>query len=229
MKRIFLAIAAIAVTAVVSVAVTRAYFSDTETSTGNTFAAGTLDLKVDDEDTPITKHFSVSDLAPGYDSGYSVWCLKNTGTIPGQPYIEFSTVTNNENGIYEDTEGDAETEAYARTEGELGEYLKYTIGVGPCNWSVPSLLSSQWQTGPVHPWGIPGLDSLSGNTYFKGPTGYKFPVLNQGETYGFFMKTSLDDDLEIWDGTKWIGADDNIIQSDGVSFDITFHLDQVEP
>lgn len=209
--------------------ITRAYFSDTEKSTGNTFAAGTLDLKVNAQDDPITMIFSVGDVAPGYDSGYQVWCLENTGTIPGQPYVSFSAIPNNENGVIVDTESKAELESYARPDGELGQYLKYTIGVGPCTWSVPSLLISDWQTGPAHPWGIPGLDGLAGNTYFKGPIGYKFPVLNQNEKYGFFMKVSVEPDMRRWDGTKWLDVDDNIIQSDEVAFDITFHLDQVEP
>jgi predicted ribosomally synthesized peptide with SipW-like signal peptide len=204
-----------------------AQFTDTETSTDNTFEAGTLDLTVNDENDPITMHFEVSNIAPGYDSGYQVWCLKNVGSVPGQPYVEFSAITNDENGTNE-PEDIAEAEAYASTDGELGQYLHYTIGVGPCGWSVPSLLSSQWQTGPVHPWGTPGLNALSGNTYFQGPTGYKFPVLNQDETYGFFMKVSLDENLRIWDGTKWVEMDDNLIQSDGVAFDIIFHLVQVQ-
>jgi predicted ribosomally synthesized peptide with SipW-like signal peptide len=214
---------------VIAIGVTGAFaqFTDTETSTDNSFEAGTLDLTVNDQDDPITMHFEVSNIAPGYDSGYQVWCLKNVGSVPGQPYVEFSVITNDENGTNE-PEDIAEAEAYASTEGELGQYLKYTIGVGPCGWSVPSLLSSQWQTGPVHPWGTPGLNALGGNSYFQGPTGYKFPVLNQNETYGFFMKVSLDDNLRIWDGTKWVEMDDNLIQSDGVAFDITFHLDQAQ-
>lgn len=201
-------------------------FSDAEAVTENRFVAGTLDLKVDDQDTPITMKFSVSNIAPGYDSGYLVWCLKNAGTISGRPYIEFSTITNSENGENE-PESIAEGMPYARPEGELGQYLKYTIGVGPCNWSVPSLLESQWQTGPSHPWGVPGLDALSGETKFKGPTGYVFPVLNPGETYGFFLKVSLDENLRLWDGTQWIDIDDNIIQTDEIDFDIIFHMAQI--
>ena len=200
-------------------------FTDQETSESNSLTAGTLDLKVNDEDDPITLKYSISDIAPGYDSGYQVWCLKNTGSVPGQPHVEFSTIINNENGTNE-PEDAAEAETYARAAGELGQYLKYTIGMAPCGWSVPSKLISEWQTGPQHPWGIPGLDGLSGNTYFNGPTGYQFPVLSNGESVGFFMKVKLDEDLRMWDGTKWLDMDDNLIQSDSVEFDITFHLEQ---
>lgn len=44
---------------------TMAYFSDTETSTGNTMAAGTLDLKLNGYDDPITAPlFRIEDLKP---------------------------------------------------------------------------------------------------------------------------------------------------------------------
>jgi predicted ribosomally synthesized peptide with SipW-like signal peptide len=46
-KKILISLSVIAVVAVIAIGGTIAYFSDTETSTGNTFMAGTLDLKVD--------------------------------------------------------------------------------------------------------------------------------------------------------------------------------------
>lgn len=49
MKKILLSLLSIGAVAVVAVAATGAFFSDTETSTGNTFQAGTLDLQVDNE------------------------------------------------------------------------------------------------------------------------------------------------------------------------------------
>lgn len=47
MKKILLSLLSIGAVAVVAVAATGAFFSDTETSTGNTFIAGELDLQVD--------------------------------------------------------------------------------------------------------------------------------------------------------------------------------------
>jgi len=46
-KKILISLCTIVAVAAIVVGVTRAYFSDTETSTGNTFTAGELDLKVD--------------------------------------------------------------------------------------------------------------------------------------------------------------------------------------
>lgn len=48
-KKILLSLAVIGVAAAIAVGGTIAYFSDTETSTGNTFTAGAIDLKIDNE------------------------------------------------------------------------------------------------------------------------------------------------------------------------------------
>src|SRR3989344_6165152 len=47
MKKILLSLLTVGVVAVVAVAATGAFFSDTETSVDNTFEAGSLDLQVD--------------------------------------------------------------------------------------------------------------------------------------------------------------------------------------
>ena len=240
---------------------TFAYFNDTETSTGNTFEAGTLDLEVGSS---VVMHIELSNMKPGDDTGYYRWILKNVGTLPGKVSVTFSVVINNENGIVE-PEQNAEAQWYASTEGELGQYLKPgvhpdeipddamsyvtiierndeegwfiaevsakvdtggTIGWGPSGWSCPSRLYSQWQAGPPHPWGTPGLNGLGGKTY--GTLGYlPDDILNPGQEVAFFFRVKLDSDLKLWDGTKWVDINDNLIQSDSVEFDIIFRLEQV--
>ncbi len=49
-----------------AIGATVAYFSDTETSTGNTITAGTLDLEISDYG---NWKFPINDAKPGYDSG----------------------------------------------------------------------------------------------------------------------------------------------------------------
>jgi len=61
--------------------VTSAYFSDTVTSTGNTFATGTLDLNLDGDNTNVVK-FTVTDIKPG-DSETRTWEVNNVGNING--------------------------------------------------------------------------------------------------------------------------------------------------
>jgi len=240
---------------------TYSYFNDTETSSGNTFSAGTLDLKVDGQDDGGTvAHYSLSNMKPGDDTGYYKWVLKNDGTLSGKLSVNFSVITNNDNGLTE-PELACDTTGGSHPEGELGQYLKPgihpddipddvkpyvtiierndtegwfiaevsaevdtggTIGWGPKGWTVPSIVISQWQSGPPHPWGTPGLNGFGGKTYTYG-------TLDPGAEIAFFFKVKLDSNLQIWDGTKWIEVDDNIIQSDSVQFDITFRLEQVTP
>lgn len=80
MRQTLLALVAIGLVASLAGAGTMAFFNDTETSSGNTFTAGTLDLKVDGKDNPLPVKISVNDVAPGWSSKYE-WDLKNVGTI----------------------------------------------------------------------------------------------------------------------------------------------------
>ena len=72
MKKILISLAIILVVGAVGFGATRAYFSDTETSSGNTFTAGTLDIMLDpngiyNSTSAPTLPVSLSDLKPGYD------------------------------------------------------------------------------------------------------------------------------------------------------------------
>lgn len=61
--------------------VTLSYFSDTVTSTGNTFSTGTLDLNLDGDNTNVVK-FTVTDIKPG-DSEIRTWEVNNVGNMNG--------------------------------------------------------------------------------------------------------------------------------------------------
>ena len=95
---------------------TYSYFSDTETSTGNRFQAGTMDLKIGtDGGTSI----SVSGLAPG-DSGSGSIVVSNVGSLHGALNLKVADVRN-----YEGENPESETDK--SEPGELGQYLEVTI------------------------------------------------------------------------------------------------------
>lgn len=225
MKKILLSVLTIGLVAAVAFGATRALFSDTETSYGNVFDAGTLDLKVDGQDDGGTvAHYTLSGMKPGDNVTY-MWELKNTGSIPGQPSVEFSPITNNDNGCNEPEDG-AEVAEYGSAtcgdgEGELGQYIKVGIWRSGLNstWKSIHLPGDTWRTGPGA-----GLDGKGGNTY--GDT--SFSVLGQGDFVQFYLILGLEDDLR---DTSYVNidVDDNVIQSDSAEFDIIFHLDQVTP
>jgi len=67
MKKLFVSLVTLAAVGALGFGATRAFFSDTETSTGNTFQAGGLDLKVDSE-----CHYFQNNEAIGCD-GFGTW------------------------------------------------------------------------------------------------------------------------------------------------------------
>jgi spore coat-associated protein N len=80
MKKILISLAIIAVVGAIGFGATRAYFSDTETSTGNTFTAGTIDLAVDSENPwQSSGQYVFGNLEPGDDEDINV-TLRNAGS-----------------------------------------------------------------------------------------------------------------------------------------------------
>ncbi|MGB9793120.1 MAG: TasA family protein [Thermacetogeniaceae bacterium] len=89
---------------------TFAYFSDAESSLGNSFTAGTLNLAVGDESPNNSPDFTLANVKPG-DSGAITYVLKNVGTIDGYLDIADVTVVN---------DGGVNTEPEGNTTGDLG-------------------------------------------------------------------------------------------------------------
>ncbi len=87
MKKILISISVIGVVAAVAIGGTIAYFSDTETSTGNTITAGTLELEIRDQDegfgNGVTATWTASDVKPGnqYDFTVPFVGLRKLGTV----------------------------------------------------------------------------------------------------------------------------------------------------
>ena len=83
-KGVLISVMCIALVAMLAGAGTLAYFSDTEKSTGNTFADGTFDLKIRDSNEDwsdgVTATWTLSNMKPG-DTKYAWVELKNAGNI----------------------------------------------------------------------------------------------------------------------------------------------------
>lgn len=209
MNKIILSLVSIFAVAAIAATATAAYFADTETSTGNTFAAGTLDLKVDNQDDPNIFHMVLNDMKPGDTISY-YWDWKNSGTITGQPWLEIINLVDSENTLLEpeSTLGDD-----AAT-GELSQYLMMK-------------LNAPGNTGYVYPNQPACLDS-----------GSKCPL----STWDDYSQIGQAPPWEVWQTISGGSTNDpmvlefelpssvgNQVQSDSLSFDIVFHLDQVTP
>ena len=105
MKKILMSLMTIALVIGLVGAGTVAYFSDTETSTGNTFTAGTLDLNLDGGNVNVVK-FTVADTYPGASDKGS-WTLLNAGSLAGYVDLENISVANAENYDVDTNEAEA--------------------------------------------------------------------------------------------------------------------------
>jgi predicted ribosomally synthesized peptide with SipW-like signal peptide len=82
MKKIFgLSLVLILVIGIIGVA-TFAYFTDNDTSSGNSFVSGILNLTINDAD-GVTRTLYATDMSPGATVGPSNITLKNVGTVNG--------------------------------------------------------------------------------------------------------------------------------------------------
>jgi spore coat-associated protein N len=118
-KTLFLILAVILATGMIGGVF--AYFTDVETSTGNVFTAGTLDLKISDYDESpprdgVSTTWSMTNMIPGVSlSGPRHITLINTGSIPGNHVeISFSHEINDEPDVESDTNKSSTTGEMAR-------------------------------------------------------------------------------------------------------------------
>jgi len=199
-----------------------AYFSDTETSTGNTFTAGTLNLVPSTDGTGPGGKYTVTaggdgvngkvvftKLAPG-DSGSITWTLDNNGNLDGTLTIA-SNVTFEENGSNEPES--AVSGNNGGGDGDLDEYMGVrlkrngTYILGDASNYVPfSGLEAV-------------LDAESRSLTASGTLTYvlEWEIASDVKGAGTDGEFGTGDDTQI---------DDNIIQSDKATLDITFTLDQ---
>lgn len=92
---------------------TIAYFSDVETSTGNTFTAGTIDIELDDQDEPfggdliesVTSTFIINDWKPSEIGNPGLISIHNKGKNPiGQLILYASKIDDSDDGLKPESE-----------------------------------------------------------------------------------------------------------------------------
>jgi len=107
---------------------TYAWFSDTETSTGNTFQAGTLDLKMEDPTTGnwvdgVTQTWTMSNMVPGVSEKFGKIELGSFGSLTGDHLeITCSYAVNDDPDVESDT--DKETCLYPE---RFARYMEITL------------------------------------------------------------------------------------------------------
>ena len=129
-KKILISLSVIAAVAAIAIGGTIAYFSDVETSTGNTFTAGELDLIVDingvDQNPLVSKLFDLDDMKPG-DKGEVTLSLK-VADNPACGFVDISIYDDLDNNCTE-PEGIDEggTTPGCTKPGELNDAINWMI------------------------------------------------------------------------------------------------------
>lgn len=201
MKKILISLAIIGAVSAIVAGGTIAYFSDTETSTGNTFTAGTLDLKLNAGDANVVM-FNVSNLVPGQSGGAEV-TLNNAGSINGYIDFDFSNLVDRDNSCIEPEIGDEPgcvAQGTGAGTGELDSNLNITAYIDENNNDAYDVVGDTLV-----------YQGLASGIVGAGLQNY---VFNSTAIKAFRIDWNVD------------LAVNNIIQSDSVGFDITFELAQ---
>jgi predicted ribosomally synthesized peptide with SipW-like signal peptide len=202
MKKILVLLLTITLVVIMVGAAFTAAFSDIEQSTDNAFSAGTLDLRLNGLDNPISSavSLSVANWRPS-DTQRHCWSLTNAGTITGQPWFEVTNITNLENSLLE-----MEISAGDPTDdvGELGDQIegqwKFAVP-GQGNFlDIASLID-------INDMGIPGTEF--GRS--------ELPVLAPNDSVQICLDATFKD---------LPSPQNNLSQDDSVSFDVVYHLEQ---
>lgn len=129
-KRILLAVLSIAVAAALVGVGTYAWFTDTASSTGNKFTAGTMNLQVDNGSGygEALTAMSYANIAPGFDQS-KTYILRNDGSVNGDLTLTPSNFVDLDSG-----KASAEPANGVRNEAvdgaDMGENLDLVVTVG---------------------------------------------------------------------------------------------------
>lgn len=200
MLRVAKSLLTIVAVAAIAVGATGAYYSDSETSTGNSITAGTLDLQVGGQDDPNVANITLTNVKPSapwttqLGQGFT---LTNVGSVGGTVTATVKNLVNYENSCIE-PEVSAGDVTCGAAEGELGSLLVHT------GWALNQA-----------PWGgfgpaFANLDAANGVAV----TDVNLH-LNPGESKSYYFNN-------YWDTS----ASDNLAQGDSVSYDVEFVLNQ---
>lgn len=244
MKKIIISLSIIGAVAAIAVGGTIAYFSDTETSTGNTFTAGTLDLKVDGADDVLPMVWDANNMKPGtvYNAG-TVEVL-NDGSVSGKVTLMVSNVVSDENGELEPEL------SYSGTGARYGRDLPNTE-VDPTGYDNNTGYGELWDqmnlkfyvdanNNGVMEWNEPVIwdgMALDMTSYYSIPVNANlFPAnqgfdetLDPGESFhiGLLVTFFNDTSSPMSSQPQFNGLNNNMTMSDDAKFDVVFGLEQV--
>ena len=254
-KKILISLSVIAAVAALAIGGTIAYFSDVETSTGNTFTAGSIDLKIDNTcylngkpvegctwgltDLTDQLFFKFKDLKPG-DWGEDTVSM-HVYNNDAWACVTFANLVNNDNTCTEPEDADDEPMVVGcgndPNAGELAQNLYFVFWADMCSESPAVPGDNIYQDECDYPLMFgPASDVLNGETYTLAAPGEvnvftgeeDEPLIGSNDYY--IGKAWCFGEMTVDGETGAITCNgesvDNASQSDSLTGDIIFYAEQ---
>ena len=213
MKRILVSLLTIAIVAVVGFAVTRAFFSDTETSSGNTITAGTIDISVD-ENNPWSEPGTISDMKPSYVR-WTKHVVQNVGNNPLKLWKHIKDVDTDENGVNEPEQDWYNEHNNSNPKNDIDTVIEYDMYVGGDVVGEGAEESNNW-LGGHNDGGQVIIDEDDGIT-----------VADIESVFVFLGELAPDASITVWQSYHMRDDTGNWAQTDTLSYTIEFYAEQV--
>jgi spore coat-associated protein N len=210
MKRILISFMTMALVGALVGGGVYAYFSDTETSAGNTFTAGTLDLTVDGANPWASTKITVANMKPG-SSGAVDCTLVNAGNLAGSLTVDIKALVDsqgtcnepecvNEGGTYSGGACTGNTPVNLSTKMDIVVWVDNGAGGGTANNSVKDGTEQQLFSGTLAdadvavPWTVTGGLGAGTTTYIGISYSIATSVTNeiQGDSSTFTIEFNLE-------------------------------------
>lgn len=208
MKRILISLMTIALVSATAFGVTTAFFSDTETSSGNTLTAGTIDISVENGPDSSFVPVTIADMKPSYVR-WTRHVVRNVGTNPLKLWKHIKNVQTLENDISE-PEGQWYRENGIQTppgKNDIDKFIEYDMYIGG---TVSGNEGDNW-LGGQNTGGQVVISEIAGIT-----------VADIESVFVFLGELAPGREIEVWQSYHMKDETGNWAQTDQMTFDIEF-------
>lgn len=221
MKKILLSLISIGVVATTAVFASSAFFSDEETSVGNTIIAGSIDISAENGPNSAFVPAEIRDMKPSYVR-WTRHLVRNVGTNPVRLWKHIANVQTENNGWSEPECTDAggvwsenDCSENTRELNNIDEYIDYDMYIGGTVEGDNVSLENNWFGG----------HNVNGEVVIHEDDGI---TLHDIESAYIYLGTlEPNDDIVVWQSYHMKDETGNWAQTDIATFDIEFYAEQV--
>jgi len=211
-KKILVSLSVIAAVAAIAIGGTVAYFSDTETSKGNTFSTGVIDITVE-PGMKWSEGWDIVDMKP-CETGYINFVIHNPGKNPVNVWKTIKNITTSDGTVNE-------PECVAQS----GTWVKDSQGVYYCTGNVPKHNLHDWMNYDLSV-KVPGVGSEGWwQTIYKDTDNVRVASIN-GKSI-FLGMIPAGGSMEVTQSYHLIPDTGNWAQADTMKFDIEIYAEQL--